>query len=274
MEINQQPYTLPWTEVHTLTASKIEQEYHIAVAFPRGYGGEDKTYPVLYAMDAIAGFGTTVEGQRLMSLMNEVSDVLIVGVGYPMQDYAETRIVRTRDLTPTFDPDYYEEHLKEVPVPPGGDLMGGAEEFFTFLNGELFPFIQERYRVDQNDRGILGISFGGLFATYCLFKHPGCFQRYIIGSPSLWWDNGVVFEYEKEYTSEHSDLAAKVFLSVGGLEGDDRVNVVKELGEVLDSRGYQSLELTRTIFEGETHLSVGGATIWHGLRETYRLDPA
>jgi len=44
-----------------------------------------------------------------------------------------------------------------------------------------------------------------------LFQHPDIFNRYKISSPSLWWDNGVTFEFEKKYSEKHSDLPARVF---------------------------------------------------------------
>lgn len=52
-----------------------------------------------------------------------------------------------------------------------------------------------------------------------LFQHPDIFNRYKISSPSLWWDNGVTFEFKKKYSEKHSDLPARVFLSVGDVEG-------------------------------------------------------
>jgi predicted alpha/beta superfamily hydrolase len=40
------------------------------------------------------------------------------------------------------------------------------------------------------NRTIIGQSLGGLLATQVLFSKPALFNRYIIISPSLWWNNG------------------------------------------------------------------------------------
>jgi predicted alpha/beta superfamily hydrolase len=267
---NPPPYALPGTEVYALRSSIVDQEYRVAVAFPRGYGRNDMKYPVLYALDAAAGFGTLVEGHRLMSLRKEVCDVLIVGIGYPMRDFAQTLSLRSRDLTPTDYPAFSDKHPENAAVAMDG--IGGAKAFFRFLSSELLPSIQERYPADPKDQGILGVSLGGLFAAYCLFTYPDLFQHYAICSPSLWWDDGVIFKYEKGYASNHADLHAKVFLSVGSFESEAMISPVNELAKKIQSRGYTSLDLRKVVFEGETHLSVGGAALWRALREIYGPD--
>lgn len=264
------PYSLTDTEVHSFYSSIVDQEYSVAVAFPRAYAPNDVTYPVLYVLDARAGFGTLVEAHRLMSLQKVVRDILLVGVGYAKRDFSETLSMRCRDFTPTDYPSFSEDSPKTAAYAQHG--IGGAEDFFGFLSSELLPFVRDRYPVDHRDQGILGISFGGLFATYCLVVHPGYFKRYVICSPSLWWDSGVAFDYEKEYASKHSDLDAKVFLCVGELEKEYMVDNTRELSRILESRAYPSLKLTTFLFKGDTHVSVLGAAMWRRLREIYGAD--
>ena len=66
------------------------------------------------------------------------------------------------------------------------------------------PFIDEEYRTVQTDRGLYGFSMGGLFTVYTMLHHPDLFQRYIAGSPSLWWNDGITFTYEETFAREHS----------------------------------------------------------------------
>jgi predicted alpha/beta superfamily hydrolase len=101
------------------------------------------------------------------------------------------------------------------------------------------------------------------------------FRRYIIGSPSLWFDDLVTLKFEAEYASKHSDLPARLFMSVGGLE--ERANTesatttnMKQLQDKLLSRHYPNLHLQTVVFEEETHLSGVAAAISRGLREVYR----
>jgi len=100
-------------------------------------------------------------------------------------------------------------------------------------------------------------------------------MRYIIGSPSIYWDDAVTFEYEARYAARYTDLSATVFLSGGALEAIFEpefaamvANVIK-LREILIARDYPGLKLTTHIFEDETHLSVIPATMSRGLRAVF-----
>ena len=73
---------------------------------------------------------------------------------------------------------------------PWNQLDGGAGSFLRFIRQELMPFIQSSYPVRPEEKAIAGSSFGGLFALYTLFHHPDTFNCYIIGSPSIGWDEG------------------------------------------------------------------------------------
>jgi len=62
---------------------------------------------------------------------------------------------------------------------------------------------------------------GRLFATYVLFNDPGMFGGYGIGSPSLYWDNFLVFDHKSYYARTHDDLPVKVHFSVGEYENSE-----------------------------------------------------
>jgi predicted alpha/beta superfamily hydrolase len=64
---------------------------------------------------------------------------------------------------------------------------GGSKKFIEFMKDELQPYIREEYR-GINIQTIIGQSLGGLVAAEILLKFPDVFDKYIIVSPSLWWD--------------------------------------------------------------------------------------
>src|SRR5690349_20360237 len=96
--------------------------------------------------------------------------------------------------------------------------MAGADRFLAFICHELRPWTADRFGADTGDSTLYGASFGGLFVTHALFSDPSAFRRYGIGSPSYWWDDGVMFETEARYAESHDDLRARVFVSVGAYE--------------------------------------------------------
>lgn len=78
-----------------------------------------------------------------------------------------------------------------------------------------------------------------------------------------------MFNLEKAYSEEHDELKAKVFMSVGSLEGKSMTPVMIEFAEQLRSRGYKGLELTHYVFEDETHTSVVPAMMSRTIRVLY-----
>jgi len=252
--------TIPNTEVRMVWSSNVGQEYKIFVALPHSYTDADKSYAVLYVLDGNWAFGLITETIRLLQLGEELPETIIVGIAYPVNDVGEIRRLRARDYTPTVD---------RRPEAVESDGTGGAGNYLRFIRQELMPFIQSNYRVNPEVKAIAGSSFGGLFALYTLFHHPDTFNRYIIGSPSIGWDEGVTLAYESGFAANNADLSAKVFMSLGGLENEDTIANMQRLAGTLEDRGYDGLELTTYIFEHETHLSVPPAAMSRGLRVVF-----
>lgn len=243
--------TIPDTEMRTLSSSHIDQEYRIFVAFPAGYADSDQTYPTLYTLDADLGFGMTTQIIRLLEFGQELPQLVVIGIGYPVY-WMETQPYRLRDYVPT--------GWREDP------RSGGAEDFLRFIREDLVSFVGSEYRVDPEDRCLVGASLGGLFGLYVLLSHPDAFNRYIIGSPWIVQDDPEVFRYESSYAANHSDLSAKVSMGAGSLEPESVVTNTRKLDKALQDRGYDSLRLKTHIFEGETHLSVAPYNLSRGLK--------
>ena len=145
---------------------------------------------------------------------------------------------------------------------------GGAADFLKVIRTEIIPLIEKQYRIN-GDRGIAGHSFGGLFATYCLFSASDIFNRFGINSPSYWWNDKHMFKVEKSFAAQHQTLEARVFMSVGSLEGRSMTPVMTDFADSLKSRNYKGLKLTTHVFEDENHMSVVPAMISRTLRVLY-----
>jgi hypothetical protein len=265
------PAYMAGVESRVITSSKTGREYQVSVALPRGYNDSSNSYPVLYSLDANGEFGIVVETARLLRLERLIPEVVVVGIGYPVGHYFDAIGKRALDLTVTNrDAELREIFMKSglgLPAPEG---TGGAPDFLQFLRGELIPLIEVEYRVDARNRAIFGHSFGGLFAFYTLLHGQGAFQRFIIASPALWWDDRVSLRDEAAYAAANSSLNATVFFSAGVLEtGLDSPASLRELLAVLPHRHYQGLAWTAHFFEDESHNSVVPASVSRGLRYVY-----
>jgi predicted alpha/beta superfamily hydrolase len=263
------------TEIHILHSEIIEEDFEIHISFPVDYLRSDTTYPVLFCTDANRNFGIITDIVNILSFpSNEIPKVLVVGIGYPLKGLEDCGAKRNRDFTPTSDSDHDKKWKEQLSAMSGrNDLVvtsGGAAMFFNFIRDELIPFIESKYRVDSQDRALMGYSHGGLFTLFALFHSPGIFQRYFAGSPSIWWNDRIIFKYEDEYAAAHKDLPAKLFLSAGRLEGEPMLENLNKISERLRSRNYPNLELETNIFDNETHASCYPAAISRALRVIYK----
>ena len=279
------PVTLHRSEVHELTSRHAEADYQLWVALPTQNPRVPprERYPVLYVTDADIWFNTAAEMSRLMHVLYALlPPILVVGIAYGADDPMLQGEIRNRDLTPTASPQFEamgkQFNPDREPVLPEGRRTGRAAEFLAFLEEEAKPFIAERYPVEG--RGVLfGCSLGGLFALYALLTRPGSFDHYIAGSPSIWWDDAVLFGMEEELAASTKDVAATLFMGVGALEegagGAPQdpfkfITNVREMASRLESRGYPSLSVTTQVFDDEGHTSVPPVVLTRGLRNAFR----
>jgi hypothetical protein len=162
--------------------------------------------------------------------------------------------LRARDLTPT----------------KSGQLIqsGGGSKFLAFIKGELIPFVESKFRTAKNDRTLMGSSFGGLFTLYALFHETELFNRYVLTSPSVGWDNGVLYSYEKKYAAENSRLPVKLFTAIGGLEAGGVPEFEKFVAQ-LKSRGYEGLDLRTRVLEGIGHSGSKAEGYTRGLQAVF-----
>src|SRR5438128_11756601 len=80
-----EPFTVRQAEAFDLTAAS-GGAYRVSVGFPVSYGQSNKTYPVMYVLDADFLFCTMLELTRLRGMTGEISEVVVVGIGYPLSD--------------------------------------------------------------------------------------------------------------------------------------------------------------------------------------------
>jgi hypothetical protein len=270
------PVTLPNTQVRLLKSRIVNDAFRLHIALPANYAKPGGAYPVLYCSDGNTLFPLLRCTVEALTADWEIPRLIIVGIGYDTDEPREFLRYRERDLLPTDAS--ATDAARRQPFTRGGIPRGQAGPFLRFIREELQPFINANYRTVPDDSAYAGTSYGGLFGLYTLFHHPDTFSRYVVGSPAIHHDNGVVFAYESDYAGSHDDLPARVFIAVGEREELDDplmdpslqfVSNVKALARALEGRGYPGLQLTARVFTGETHASVILRTFAAGLRVIY-----
>lgn len=260
------PCALPNSEMFTLHSRATGTDFRIAVSFPWSYGATEQSYPVLYALDANLQFGIVSEMARLRSAARECGEVIVVGIGHALDagvmDVSINRVYQFSTERWDLDASRFGREIRAIPAIPGVPAtIGGLEATLAFLADELQPAIAARYRVDAEDRTLLGHSAAGHFVLQSLFRRPGAFTRYAAISPALAFNDGEVFELEAEYASTHTDLPVSLYLGAGSAEARALayVNVFSgtaRLAEQLVLRDYPGLKLCTGFLSGKTHISV------------------
>lgn len=110
----------------------------------------------------------------------------------------------------------------------------GYDNYLDFYREELVPLIEKEYEVSdqQVNRGIMGLSFGGLNATYFGAKGSDVFHMLGIQSPALHPVPEIYSFYEMR-----TQLPVKIFLSTGS-SNDTEVHA-RRLKESLELKKYE-----------------------------------
>jgi hypothetical protein len=168
---------------------------------------------------------------------------------------------RIRDLTPT--------HTSEND--PSGQAIsptsGGGDRFFNFIQSELMPEIEKRYRTVPY-KIFVGHSLGGLIAIHILTSRPEMFDAYIAVSPSLWWDRQHTLHQAQNFFAAHEELDKAFFFSLGG-EGPDMQDGFDQLDKSLTAKHPNGFRWKSARFPDETHVSTVLRAHYAGLRTIF-----
>ena len=246
--------TIPGSQTKRFTSSIVNgQEYVLQISLPASYNKTNKKYPVVYLMDSQWDFPllTALYGQQYYD--GFVPEMIIVGITWG-GNHPNPDSLRARDYTPT----------KEMRTPQSG----GADKFLSVIKNEIFPLVEKNYRVDENDKTLIGCSLGGLFTMYTLFTHPEMFSRYVAASPAFTWDNKILYKYEEQYHANKSNPPARLFMCVGGVETS--VPDYEKLAAFLNNRHYSNLQIESKVLENTGHSGTKGIGYEKGLQFVFK----
>jgi predicted alpha/beta superfamily hydrolase len=266
-------YTLANTEVRDIHAHALARDYQLYVALPDSYREGSQRYPVLFVVDADYSFSIVRNIAQRLNKHAGMEEVVVVGLSYAKGDGGIYS--RRRDYTPSVprNNDYRSD------MPGRQPAFGEASAYGKFIAEEVFPFVASQYRVNMERKVFIGHSYGSLLGLQILLSEPRTFEHYILGSPSLWYDAGIMFQREQAYAASHRDLPASVFFGIGALErlepgkqrsrseeNADMVADLRDFDRKLQSHRFPNLKTRLRVFADEDHASVFPLVLTHGLR--------
>jgi len=219
------PTTLTVGERLTLRSEALGEERAVLVSTPASYGRGEERYPVIYLTDGEGQFLHTVATAAFLARNGRMPEAIVVGI---------TNTDRTRDLTPT---------RASLTTGDGRRLdfptAGGADRFLQFVESELVPFVDSRFRT-RPFRVFCGHSFGGLFALHAFFSKPDLFGGVVAVSPTLGWDDDLPLRRAEAFFRGRGELPRTLFVTVGneGPELKKRYERLEALLGGVEAKGF------------------------------------
>ena len=289
------PLAFSTCRVHRI-CSRAGLRYKLNVSLPHGYedsSSAQKRYPVIVALDSepylFPLLTVLARTNHFFARSYYFPDVIVVGIVADLESesrfhsggqldvrrfWSEQRPTRARDYLPT----RAESPWGGPGAPSVLEVSGHAFEFVDFLADTLLPFIEATYRTRGAEaRALIGKSFGGCGVAAAMIHESGPvnFSEFVLGSPSIAWDDEAWFRLEKEaraaamsrpdaHTTGSPPYSSGVFCCIGA-ERDVDQDMIRRFQRVLDDRSGPRGEVTVEVLAGETHGSVTYPFVHHAL---------
>lgn len=241
-------------KIFELKSDVLGEKRIINVYLPDGYNPSDTIhYPVIYLLDGSAD-EDFIHIAGLMQFCNfpwvkTLPPSILIGIA---------NVDRKRDFT---YPTRIEKDKKDFPT------TGESAKFISFIEKELQPFVGTHLKTNS-DKTIIGQSLGGLLATEILFKQPYLFNRYIIVSPSLWWDSESLLSLPLYPGTISPEVKKQIYIAVGN-EGEIMVSDAKKLVEKLSSSENKNMEVSYEYMGNEDHASILHEAVYRAFIKLY-----
>ncbi len=234
--------------IDEIQSKELNEKRILNIYLPEGYNPAEATkYPVIYLLDGSADedfihISGLVQFNNF-EWINQVPKSIVVGIA---------TVDRRRDFT---FPTTIENDKTRFPT------AGHSDQFIAFIEKELQPFIEKKYKTNDS-KTIIGQSLGGLLETEILLKRPSLFNKYVIVSPSLWWNNGSLLDLDSEMLKENFNQQIDIYIAVGkeGLTPTEIPRVMEVdanlLSEKLKGSKSKNVKVYFDYFPEENHATI------------------
>lgn len=222
-----------------LQSQAVGHLYHIYVRLPQDYAADpQRRYPIVYLLDGDSLFPIIAPTHLFLTIDDKLPEAIVVGISYG-----------------SFDKPTNRRHIDFMPpangVPPG---ESGTVQFQRFLETELIPTVERRYRADPARRILVGQSRAGAMVLYSAFTKPDLFWAYVASNPS--WEPGREIFYGPPPSAARNDL--RLVIASGTGEHADRRQATLDWSNHWSRRTGLPWVVQRLDVPGGTHSAYGG----------------
>lgn len=218
-------------------------------------------YPVLYVLDGEAHFRFVAEIVERLINTDACPPMIVVGV---------VNTNRNRDLTT----------VATSGNTDGISNTGGGEQFISFLEKELIPYMERNYPTAPY-KILMGHSLGGLIVMQSLVHHKDLFNAYIAIDAAIWWDEHKILTEAKLALTKENYENKKLFLAMANrmergvdttavqLDKDENTELIRyniDLMHFIKKHPKSNLSFKAAYYENESHGTVPFIAAYDGLR--------
>ena len=287
---------IPGTRFFTTWSEAVGARLGVWVTVPPAYALGTDPLPVLYVTGANMQVALTAPLGVAMSLdpIRPVRPHIQVAIGYVGDDARDFIRVRNRDLVPPGEPFPHQmaDHLRPrvdrglLPEETFRRIVDElsstcADRFLSFIEDELHPEIAAAWRIDSDDAGLFGYSYGALFSLYAFARPSRLFRTVGASSPGVLSPESEVYRLYRERLASGDAGPSRLHLTVNASEGSGPEALYRDLSarylQTLDLIRREPLPGVRVTAEtliGEVHATgiIDGFRSF--LRACYGADPA
>lgn len=232
---------IPEHETFIIQSKQVGEERTINIWTPEDYKSNMDSLMVLYMPDGGIKEDFPHIANTLSDLIkaNKIPPIILVGI---------ENTQRRKDLT---GPTTVEKDKEIAPI------VSGSAQFRAFINEELIPEINNRYRTTDK-KGIIGESLAGLFVTETFLLNPEMFDFYIAFAPALWWNDQYLIKTANQHLDKFPDTKKTFWFAGSGTE--DISETVGKLSDILKTNNSEYIKWEYSDEKKEKHHTVFRAT--------------
>lgn len=203
-----------------LRSPELQNYRDIIVALPPSCGTDDRRYPLLVMHDGQNLFDPATSFAGDWGLMAALRELAADGVEAVVVGIANKGPFRKYEYSPFRDATH------------GG---GDGDRYLDFIVNSVVPLVRRHFpvRADPSGTAMAGSSMGGLVSLYALYRHADLFGAAGALSPSAWFAD----EALRQLVESRPAPAGRIWLDVGGAEGEAMVQSVRRLRDALRASG-------------------------------------
>ncbi|WP_121666574.1 alpha/beta hydrolase [Mesonia aquimarina] len=238
------------SELETFQSKSLKKNIQYKIILPENLEIKKDSLSLLVLLDGDDYSGIAKNLTSLYEFGDKISPTVIISL-------PSTRESRWTYYTPTKDTTKIEKGFEDL-----YSSTGKFDEFADFVHNELIPSVEEKYKINFNQKTIFGHSLGGLGSLSFAVLRPEIFDNYIAASPSTMYDQHFIF---KTIEKKGNLIFNSMFLTAGLNDANGYRENVEWLKKYLSEHKSENQKVGMKIYDNENHSTSGLKSLIDGI---------